>query len=258
VATPLGGIGGYAEYAIAGADSVFRAPPDLDALQSAAFMIPFHTAHLALHRRGGLRAGESLLVHAGAGGVGSAAVQLGVAAGARVFATAGGPEKVAFCKALGAELVIDYRAEDFVPVVLEETGGRGVDVVCDLVGGEIAERSWQCIAREGRYLIAGFSGDIRAGEAGLPPRPVAKGNFSLIGVMMAWIDAPEGALRGLGFNPFGRDVGEAVHEELLALLAAGRIRPLVGATAAFDALPAALEALEERRTQGRSVLQVGG
>lgn len=150
VATASGAQGAHAETALADAAMVFEAPEMLDDSDAAAFFFPFHVAYLALLERGGLRAGESLLVHAGAGGVGSAAVQLGVAQGARVFATAGGPEKLRLCRELGAELAIDSRSEDFAEAVLDATGGRGVDVVCDLVGGKTTERSFRAIALGGR------------------------------------------------------------------------------------------------------------
>jgi NADPH2:quinone reductase len=256
VSTGLGGFGALAGFSYAPADSLFDAPRALDAAEAAAFFIPFHTMHLALFRRARLRPGETLLVHAGAGGLGSAAVQLGVAAGARVLATAGGPEKVAFCKELGAEVAIDYRAEDFVPGVLDATCGRGADVVCDLVGGPVALPSWRCVAHEGRYLVAGFSSDVAAGEAGLPMRPVAKGNFSIVGVMLAYVDAAIPGLRDAGFSPFSRSVGESVHADLVRLLDAGRIRPVVGRRVGFDAVPEAYEALEARRTLGRTVVEV--
>ncbi len=255
--TPLGGIHGYAEYALASPDGAFEVPAQLAPGEAAAFFIPFHTAHLALHRRGRLQPGETLLVHAAAGGVGSAALQLGVAAGAHVIATCGGEEKAALCRELGAERVIDYRSEDFAAAVLEATNGRGADVICDLVGGDVTEASWRCIAREGRYLIAGFSGGIAAGERGLPPRPVAKGNFSLVGVMMAWVEAPDGALRDSGFLPFGRDVAEEIQTDLERLLAAGRIRPVVGRRASFERIPEALEDLGARKTVGRTVVDFG-
>lgn len=257
VSTGLGGIGALAEQALAPADSIFGAPPGLDDAEAAAFLIPFHTMHLALHRRARLMAGETLLVHAAAGGLGSAAVQLGVAAGARVLATAGGPEKLELCRSLGAEQAIDYLAEDFVPRVLEATGGRGVDVVCDLVGGPIAERSWRCVAHEGRYLVAGFSSGIEAGETGLPPRPVAKGNFSLVGIMMAYQTTTMPGLRDAGFSPFSRETGEAVHADLLRLLDAKSIRPVVGRCASFDEVPAAYEDLAARRSVGRTVIEIG-
>ena len=258
VSTGLGGFGALAERSYAPADSLFDAPAALDAAEAAAFFIPFHTMHLALFRRAKLQPGETLLVHSGAGGLGSAALQLGVAAGARVFATAGGPDKLALCKQLGADLAIDYRSDDFVARVLEATDGRGVDVVCDLVGGAVAVPSWRCVAHEGRYLVAGFSSDIAAGEAGLPMRPVAKGNFSLVGVMLAYIDQPSPGLRDAGFSPFSRAVGESVHADLLRRLEAGQIRPVVGRRVGFDAVPEAYAALESRRTLGRSVVVLEG
>ncbi len=204
VAVPAGGHGGYAQQALAKYEMVFDAPEQLNDVEAAAFLIAFQTAHLLLHRRGRLQAGETILIHSGAGGVGSAAIQLAVAAGARVLATAGGAEKVSFCRELGAAIAIDYRAGDFVEPVLEATGGRGADVICDLVGGEVALDSFACIACEGRYLVAGFSGGQVHGEAGLPPRAVAKGNFAVIGGMMGWRDTntcrPPGRLQSLAQN----------------------------------------------------------
>lgn len=258
VAVPVGGHGGYAERVLAPVAMTFDAPAPLDDEHAAAFLVPFHTAHLALHRRAHLAAGETLLVHSGAGGVGSAAVQLGVAAGARVFATAGGAEKAARCRELGAELAIDYRTDDFAPRVLDATGGRGADVICDLVGGEVALRSFACIAREGRYLAAGFSGGQALGEAGLPPRAISKGNFSVVGVMMSWNDEPAPGARAAGFNPFPRSVGEEIHADLVRLLGEGRIRPQVGAVVGFDAVPVALEDLEARRTIAKTVVRLTG
>jgi NADPH2:quinone reductase len=235
---------------------VFDAPEQLDDVGAAAFLIAFQTAHLLLHRRGRLQAGETMLIHSGAGGVGSAAIQLAVAAGARVIATAGGPEKVRLCRELGATLAIDYRAGDFVQPVLEATGGRGAEVICDLVGGEVALRSFACIAREGRYLIAGFSGGQVHGEAGLPPRAVAKGNFALIGGMMGWRDTNDPNARRAGFNPLPRAVGQEIHDDLLDLLRRGRIRPVVGKVISFGEIPAALEDLEGRRTVGKTVARI--
>lgn len=256
VAVPQGAHGGYAEQTLASPDMAFDAPAQLDDVQAAAFLIAFHTAHVALFRRGRLQAGETLLVQSGAGGVGSAAVQLGVAARARVFATAGGPEKVAFCRQLGAELAIDYRAEDFAPRVLEATGGEGVDVICDLVGGEVALRSFACIAREGRYVVAGFSGGQEYGEKGLPPREIVKGNFDVIGALMSWRSAPDPVRRRAGFNPLPRGVGQAIHDDLRRLLDQERIRPIVGKVVPFEDVPSALEELESRRTIGKTIVRI--
>jgi len=146
---------------------------------ASAFLITYHTGHVALHHRAHLEPGETLLVHAGAGGVGTAAIQLGLAAGARVFATAGGPDKVAVCKRLGADLAIDYRSDDFVEAVKAATGGRGADVIYDPVGGDTFDRSRKCIAFEGRILVIGFtSGRI----ADAPTNHVLVKNYSVVGV----------------------------------------------------------------------------
>lgn len=254
VACPDQAHGGYAERAVAPVDLAFEAPPMLDGRGAAAFFFPFHLSWLSLHERARLAPGETVLVHAAAGGVGSAAVQLARAAGARVFATAGGPEKAAFCDQLGADRAIDYLADDFAEVVLDETRGRGVDVVFDTVGGAVAERSWRCIARNGRHLMVGFSGGIEAEDRGVPPRPLLFGNFALLGVILAYTSTPEAIKRATGWNFFPRDLGETVHARLLELLAAGRIHPVIGATVGFDRLPQALEELDARRTVGRTVV----
>lgn len=256
VACPPAAVGGYAESALAGTDMLFDAPPGLPDEQASAFFFPFHLAHLSLHERAGLREGETLLVHAAAGGFGSAAVQLGVAAGARVLATAGGESKLALCRELGAELAIDYRHDRFDEAVLEATDGRGVDVVCDPVGGEVAERSWRCIARNGRHVLVGFSAGGGPDTPRIAPRPMLMGNFSLLGVLLAYARDPLALKRLTGFNLVPREVGEAVHADLLAKLARGAIRPIVGSARAFSDLPDALEALAGRETVGRVVLRL--
>jgi len=247
-----GAIGGMAEYALGMASSTFDVPDALDDAEGAAFMLTFHTTHLALHRRAGLRAGETLLVHSGAGSLGSAAVQLGVAAGARVLATARGPEKVKLCEELGAT-GIDHTREDFVDRVFELTDGRGADVVCDLVGGEFTERSWRATAREGRYIAAGFAGDPGNGHTGHALRPVSTGNITVIGVLLSWTPELPPEVRKLGFNPFGPEVGQEVHADLLRLLSEKKIRPIVGQRLPLAEIPAAIEAHEANTTMGRTV-----
>ncbi|MFA5883625.1 MAG: NADPH:quinone oxidoreductase family protein [Acidimicrobiia bacterium] len=258
VATAQGAFGGHADAVIAPADMVFDAPPSLDDAGAAAFYFPFHLAFLGLHERGGLAAGETVLVHAAAGGVGSAAVQLARAAGARVIATAGGPEKVAFVRDLGADVVVDYRADDFVGAVDDATGGEGVDVVFDGVGGDVGTRSLPCLARNGRYLVVGFASGIEAEEiATVTPRALCFGQFSVGGVLLSYTSHPLAARRATGFNVTPRAVGEAVHARLLELLATGAIHPVVGREVAFADLPEALEAMEDRATVGRVVVHLG-
>jgi NADPH2:quinone reductase len=179
------------------------------------------------------------------------------ALGARVIATAGGEAKLEFCRSLGADLAIDYRAGPFRDAVLAATGGRGVDLVCDLVGGAVTRESLGCLARGGRLALAGFSGGIEAeDEAGLVPRPLLFANASLVGVMLAY--APDGApeMAGLGLQP--RRVGERVHSHLVELLDAGAIRPVVGRVAPAADLPGELERMERRETMGRTILRWNG
>jgi NADPH2:quinone reductase len=250
--------GGLAEYALSPMNSVFEAPPGLDDAEATSFLIPFHTAHLALFERGKLAPGEILLVHSGASSLGTAAIQLGVARGARVLATAGGPEKTKLCTELGAELAIDHRAQDFVAAVLDHTQEVGAHVVCDLAGGDFVEKSWKCTAREGRYLCVGFADDPANGFTGRPLRPTCLGNFSIVGVMLAYIDGLPPAVRRMGMNPFGRATGDAVHADLLRLLAEGKLRPVVGRRIGMADVGRALDDHEQRRSSARTVVMIGG
>jgi NADPH:quinone reductase len=256
VAIPSGAFGGYAEYAVAPVSMTFEMPGDLAEPEAAAIFMPFHLAWLALYERARVQAGETLLVHAGAGGAGSAALQLGVHKGARVFATAGAPDKTELCLELGAELAINYRERDFVEAVLEATDGRGVDVAFDAVGGDVTLQTFRCMAFNGRHILAGFASGIEREDEGLVPRPVLFGNFSLVGVCHAYVDDPVVFKRMSGFNfPAHRD-GEALHAELLELFASGALRAIVGQDVSFAELPAALDAMEQRRTIGRSVVRL--
>jgi NADPH2:quinone reductase len=251
-ACATGAFGGHAEHALVDPAMAFDAPEKLDDVHAAAFYFPFHVAGLALFERAKLEAGEWLLVNAAAGGVGSAAVQLGVAAGARVIAAAGSAEKLALCRELGAAFALDYRAPRFADEVLAATGGRGIDVACDLVGGAATAALMPLMARGGRLVLAGFSGGIEAeDEAGITPRPLLFGNFSLCGVMLAY--HPQGGKFGMA-NLLPRAAGDALQERLLSWLDAGRIRPIVGRVASWRELPAELERLESRATIGRTVL----
>jgi NADPH:quinone reductase len=251
-ACATGAFGAHAERALIDPAMAFDAPEKLDDVHAAAFYFPFHVGGLALFERARLAPGEWLLVNAAAGGVGSAALQLGVAAEARVIAAAGSAEKLAFCRELGAEAALDYRAPGFADEVLAATGGRGVDVACDLVGGAATAALMPLMARGGRLVLAGFSGGIEAeDEPGITPRPLLFGNFSLCGVMLAY--HADGAKLGMA-NLLPRAAGDALQARLLAWLDAGRIRPIVGRAASWRALPAELERLESRATMGRTVL----
>jgi NADPH2:quinone reductase len=255
MATAKGAFGGYAEWVVAPVDMVFDAPPSLGDHEAAAFLFPFHLAWLGLHERGRLQPNEWVLVHAAAGGVGSAAVQLAAAAGARVIATAGGADKVARCREFGADVAIDYRNDDFVAAVLDATDGVGVDLVFDGVGGETTERSLRCMARNGRLMIIGFASAIEAeDERTVTPRALCFGNISIGGVLLSYRIDPMIAKRTVGFNVTPRSVGDEIQRSLEALLGAGRIRPIIGRTVSFDDLPAALDEMEDRKTIGRTVV----
>ena len=238
LAIPQFGHGSFADRTVASAATTYPIPDELDWAAAASMHITYQTGHLALHHRARLRPDETLLVHAGAGGVGSAAIQLGLAAGARVFATAGGPEKVEICRKLGADPVIDYRSEDFVEVVKAATDGRGVDVVYDPVGGDTFDRSRKCIAWEGRILVIGFTSG-RIPDA--PANHVLIKNYAVVGVHWGM------------YNLLDPERVRRTHDELVRLALAGKIAPLVSEEIRGAELPDALDRLASRRTWGKVV-----
>jgi len=150
--------GGLAEVALTHAAATFALPPGIDDARGAAMLVTYQTAWVGLHRRARLRPTDLVLVHGAAGGTGSAFVQVAVAAGARVIATAGGAAKVARALELGASVGIDNRTTDVVDAVNDATGGRGADVIVDTVGGDLFDASTRCVAWEGRILVVGFAG----------------------------------------------------------------------------------------------------
>ncbi len=257
VAITKNALGGIAEYAIADTISVFDAPASFDDAEATAFLLTFQTSHLALFKRGRLRAGETLVVHSAASGLGTAGIQLGKAAGARVIAVAGGPEKGGLCRSLGADVVVDHSAVDFVDAVLTETGDAGADVVYDLTGGDMVEPSWRCTAHGGRYLAVGFADDDANGMTGRPLRMACIGNIDIVAVMLAWVDTVDPGMRRFGFNPFGRAVAEEIHNDLLRLAEAGTIRPVIGKRVTMEDAGRALDEHEARRSLGRTVVEVG-
>lgn len=232
--------GGFAEYAVLGANEAFEAPSSLDDAQASSLFIGYQTGWFGLHRRANLRAGETLLVHAAAGGVGSAAIQLGKAAGATVIGVVGGPAKVEVARALGADVVIDRHTEDFVSVVKEYTGGRGADVIYDPVGGDTYARSTKVVAFEGRILVIGFAGGTIS-EATLNHALIK--NYSIVG--LHW---------GL-YNKVDPAAVRQCHAELTALADRGLIAPLVSERLAFDHVPDGLQRLADGATVGRVVYQ---
>jgi NADPH2:quinone reductase len=240
IGTPALPHGALAEYALLDAADAFPAPEALDDAQAAAMHIAYQTGWFSLHRRAHLRPGETLLVHAAAGGVGSAAVQLGKAAGATVIGVVGGGYKAEVAAKLGADLVIDRRERDFVAAVKEATGGRGADVIFDPVGGDAYTGSARCVAFEGRILVVGFAGGV-VSTAALNHALIK--NYSIVGVH--W---------GLYRQHDPEAVAEA-HRQLTALAEVGVVRPLIGGSLALADAVSGLTRLGAGETVGRVVVR---
>ena len=233
------GSGGFAETAVFPASNARLLPDKMSFEEGAAIPIIYPTSYAALIYRANLQAGETLLVHAAAGGVGSAALQIGKALGARVIATVGGAEKAEIARENGADEVIDYRADDFVDRVNEITDGRRADVIFDPVGGDIFDRSLKCIAWNGRLIVVGFaSGRI----------PELKANRILLKNI---------AVTGVHWGAYADNEPEKVPETfegLFALHREGKIKPLIFNTYALEDLPSALAELASRKTHGKLII----
>ncbi|MDX3614587.1 NADPH:quinone oxidoreductase family protein [Streptomyces europaeiscabiei] len=239
IANPALPYGGLAEYAVADAAALLPAPEALDDAEVAALHIGYQTGWFGLHRRARLEAGETLLVHAAAGGVGSAAVQLGKAAGATVIGVVGGAEKAVVARELGCDVVVDRRSEDVVSAVKEATGGRGADVIYDPVGGEAYTQSTKVVAFEGRIVVVGFAG-------GTIPSPglnhALVKNYSILG--LHW---------GL-YNTKNPKLVQHCHEQLTELAARGVVKPLVSERTPLGGAAAAVQRVADGVTTGRVVV----
>lgn len=254
VGIPVLAHGGYAEYAVVDAATALELPADLSDSHAAGLHYPFHLSWFALAERGRLAAGETLLVHAAAGGNGSGAVQIGKALGAKVIATAGSDEKLEVCRQLGADVAVNYREPDWVEQVVEATYGRGVDVAFDSVGGATTVDTFRCMGFNGRHLIIGFAEDIQLEDGNyITPRAMAYGNFDLCGVCLVYVNDPVGTRRTLGFNWPSRADGQRAHARILEMMRTGAITPFIGQDLAFDEIPEALGRMERRETVGRLV-----
>jgi NADPH:quinone reductase len=240
VMCPLG-FGAFCELLRVAPRDAFAVPDSMTDAEAAGFFLTYQTAYIALVHRARLGAGEVLLVHGAAGGAGSAALQLGKALGATVIATAGQERKVDLCRRLGADHAVDYRSRDFVPLVLEVTGGRGADVVFDPVGGDVFDRSTRCVAWEGRILPIGFAaGRIPA----IAANRILLKNIAVLG--MYWSTYPEHA----------PEVVREAHARLTELYRQGKLQPLIGGEYPLEQLPQALAAVAGRESCGKVVLHV--
>ncbi|GAA4079245.1 NADPH:quinone oxidoreductase family protein [Streptomyces hundungensis] len=243
IANPALPHGGLAEYVVADEAALLPAPEALDDAEAAALHIGYQTGFFGLHRRAHLQEGETLLVHAAAGGVGSAAIQLGKAAGARVIGVVGGQQKAAVARELGCDLVIDRRTDDIVAAVKEATGGRGADVIYDPVGGDAYAKSAKCVAFEGRIVIVGFA-------SGSVPAPALNHalvkNYSIVG--LHW---------GLYAQKDPASIARC-HEQLTRLAAEGAIKPLISERVPLKDAAAAVQRVADGTTTGRVVVLPDG
>jgi NADPH2:quinone reductase len=234
--------GGYAEYCAAPVPQCLPVPASLDFVQAAALPETVFTVWTNVFERGRLSAGETLLVHGGASGIGTTAIQMARARGVRVFATAGSREKCAACERLGAERAIDYAREDFAAVVRERTAGQGVDVILDMVGGDYLPRNLACLALEGRLVQIAFLKGPRA-------------EIDLMTVMHRRLTLTGSTLRARSIEEKGR-IARAVRENVWPLVEKGEVRPVLHATFPLAAAAEAHRALESGTHVGKIVLTV--
>ena len=233
------GTGGFATHACVNASVVMPLPPGFAFDDAAAFVLTYGTTHHALIDRAALKAGETLLVLGAAGGVGTAAIQIGKAVGARVIAAASSDEKCALCREIGADETINYSSTNLRDALKAMTGGKGPDVVYDPVGGDLAEPVFRSIAWRGRYLVVGFA------QGGIPSLPLnlalLKG-ASIVGVFWGEFARrePQANARALG--------------ELAQWYAQGKVKPVIDQRLPMNALPQAFERMGTRKVRGKLVL----
>lgn len=234
--------GGYAEYCVAPAPQCLPVPKGLSMIEAAALPETFFTVWTNLFGRAGLSAGETVLVHGGSSGIGTTAIQLARALGARVFVTAGTAEKCRACEALGADRAINYRTEDFVAEIKEATGGRGIDVVLDMVGGDYIPRNIDVLATEGRHVSIAFqAGD----KATLNLRLVMQRRLTLTG---STLRARPVAEKGV--------IARSLHEKVWPMIETGTVRPVIDTTFPLTEASAAHSLMESSRHIGKIVLTV--
>ncbi len=232
-------VGGWAERSLAREIGTYRIPDGMSYADAACFTINYQTSYIALMRRGRLKAGETVLVHAGSSGVGTAAIQLAKGAGATVIATASSSEKLDICTQAGADHVINYKDQDFVPAVKELTGGLGADVVYDPVGGDTFDQSTKCMNFEGRILVIGFaSGRI----AELATNRLLLKNIEVSGVFLGTY-----SVRDWGYV-------ERIQETLYGMYERGSIKPVIYREYPYEDVKDSLDAIRSRRCWGKPVL----
>ena len=233
--------GAFGEFMIAPQNGTYRIPESMSDSDAAAFQINYQTSYFALVHRASIKPSEFLLVHGGAGGVGTAAIQTGKALGARIIATAGSPEKLQICRQCGAEFLINYRTEDFVAKVKEFTSGKGADVIFDPVGGDVFNQSTKCIAWEGRIVVIGFASgripEFRTNRALLK-------NMSVVGLWWG------------SYRTHKPQLMEQTQERLYQMYEEGLIKPVIHSVHDLKDLPDVLALIEKRRSYGKVVIKI--
>jgi len=236
----VSGVGAFGEYCIAADDASFKVPDTMTDEDAGAFQLIYQTSYFGLALRANIQPGEVLLVHGGAGGVGTSAIQLGKAMGAMVIATAGTEAKMEICRKCGADHVVNYATDDFVEMVKDITNGHGADVIYDPVGGDVFDKSTKCIAWNGRLLVIGFTSgripEIRANRILLK-------NISVVG--LHW-----GAYR-----THAPHLIEEAQETLYDFYRDDKIKPVIYNEYPLSKLSDALDAIEQRKSFGKIVVK---
>jgi putative PIG3 family NAD(P)H quinone oxidoreductase len=234
--------GGYAQYAVAAASLCLPVPKNLSMVEAAALPETFFTVWTNLFDRGGCKSGETVLIHGGTSGIGTTAIQLAAAWGAKVYATAGSADKARFCERLGAVRGIDYHSEDFVAVIREATAGKGVDLILDIVGANYLARNLEAAAVEGRVvvisLMSGAKTEINLGT-------ILTKRLTLTGSTLRIRSVAQKAL-----------IAESVRRHVWPLIAEGRVKPIIHATFPLDRASDAHRLMESSQHIGKIVLEV--
>ena len=232
--------GGYAEYCLAHESHALPVPSGLSLIEAAAVPETFFTVWYNAFERGRLAAGETALIHGGTSGIGTTAIQLAKAFGARAIATAGTPEKCEACRKLGAEVAINYKTEDFVEATKKATGGRGADLVLDIIGGDYIERNYEAAAVEGRILQIAFQSSPRA-------------TVDFRRLMLKRLTHTGSTLRARAVADKAA-IARAIEAKVLPLIATGRVKPVINSTFALREAAAAHARMDSSQHIGKIVL----
>ena len=232
--------GGYAEYCLAFETHALPVPANLSMVEAAAIPETFFTVWHNVFERGKLATGETLLVHGGSSGIGTTAIQLAKALGARVITTAGTPEKCEACRKLGADLAIDYKTEDFVALTKQATQGRGADLILDMVGGDYVGRNYEAAAVEGRIVQIAFLASSRV-------------TLDLMRLMLKRLTHTGSTLRARAVADKAA-IARAVENNVLPLIASGRVKPLIDSSFPLVQASAAHARMEGGQHIGKIVL----